>query len=139
MKKIKFRRFPHPADIKIRVYGDSIKEIFINTLYALKKLWINRQTPKNYITKKIEINAKNLDFLLYKFIEHQIFLLDTELLIPIEAKDIIITNNQKINASINYTKADSLIIYTGIKAITLSEFEINLKNKRKYFQFVLDI
>ena len=74
----KFEIFPHTADIGIRVYGESLRELFENagegTLFLMRE--------EDFLQEKEEINFEiNSDFiemLLNKFLNEFIYLFDSK-------------------------------------------------------------
>ena len=74
--KEKFKFLEHTADIKFQAYGKGIEECFVNSAYALKEI-ITSDRLNPLIKKKIKIKGKDLQNLLYKFLEEFLFLVDT--------------------------------------------------------------
>lgn len=74
----KFETFPHTADIGLRIYGNDLKELFINAAEGL--LFLMRE-EKNIDEKEIynfQIESEYLEMLLYKFLNEFIYLFDTK-------------------------------------------------------------
>src|SRR3989344_3531233 len=84
MKKYKF--LEHTADIKFQVYGSSLNEIFENTALAISEILARDEKIKIKTKKKIAVEGKDLESLLYNFIEELLFFLDAKNFVIAKAK-----------------------------------------------------
>jgi len=73
----KFKFLEHTADIKFQAQGKSLEEAFENSALAMFGAMSDKKiNPK--IKKKIKVNGKDLENLIYNFLEELIFLLDSK-------------------------------------------------------------
>lgn len=71
----RYEQFPHTADIGVRVYGRTLKELFINAAFSMFDIIADLEGLKGSLTQSIKLEADNpeellvawLDELLYNF------------------------------------------------------------------------
>ena len=141
MKKFEF--IEHTADIKFRVFGKTINEIFENSALAISEILSKGNKIKKIKNKSFELSGKDFEELLYNFIEELIYLLDAEYFIVSNAK--VEIKNKKLKAIIY---GDNSRKYEGldhIKAATYAEMYVKEtkekgKNKKSWeAQVVVDV
>ena len=74
---LKFKFFSHTADIKFRAYGKNIEESFKNSVYALIKSISNSKIEESKKIK-IKVSGKDMESLLYNFLEEVLYLIDSK-------------------------------------------------------------
>ena len=85
--KIGFEILPHTADIKIRVYGETLEELFVNAVIGMfqaigpkidgcKILQDRVICDKLPVSRKIELEAIDAEVLLVKFLSEVLYLSD---------------------------------------------------------------
>ena len=78
----RYEQFPHTADIGVRAYGKSLKELFENAAFAMFDILADLEGITDDLTEKFDLKAANpeelliawLDELLYRFYTKQIIL-----------------------------------------------------------------
>lgn len=138
-----YRFHEHTADVLFTVKADSLEELFRQCGLALEDSMINitkvMQTKKVIIT----VNNKNLEGLLFDFLDDLLFYKDSELLvfsdfrIEIEKIDkgyklFCEAKGDKLDVSKHDPKVD-------VKAITMHMFEIKKKDEGWFAQVLVDI
>ncbi|MBW2990484.1 archease [Candidatus Woesearchaeota archaeon] len=96
---MKYEYLDHTADLKIRAYGNTLEEAFVNTAVGGFDFLTDTKKVKKKIEKKLELKANRLESLLYDFLEQLLFLLDTEGYILAEIKDLKITEEKTSESS----------------------------------------
>jgi|SRR3989344_3217503 len=138
MKRFEF--LEHTADIKIRVYGKTLGGIFENIVLALSSYIAKDVKVRNKIKKKILIESKNNEELVYRFIDELLFLLDAENFIACKSSVKMNLKDGKIECEL---EGDDTRKYKGlnhVKAATYAEMYVKqLKNKSWEAQFVIDV
>jgi len=125
MKNKNFQFFEHTADIKFKAYGKTLEKIFENTAEAISEILARSDKVSEAKTKKIEIEGKDNESLLYNFIDELIYLLDAKQFLVSKAKVKISGNNLK---AVIY--GDDALKYPGldhIKAATYAEMYVKKK------------
>ena len=135
MRKYEF--LEHTADIKFRVYGKTINEIFENAALAFSELVSRGVKIKSRKKKKIKVNGEDRESLLHNFLDELIYLLDAENFIVKEAK-IKLKNNMLYGEVLgddvaNYSNLDH------VKAATYAEMYIRENKGRWEAQVVVDV
>ena len=136
--KMKFKFLKHTADIKFRAYGNTLNKVFENSALAMyNAVYLGK--IKNKIKKSFIVKGKDLESLLYNFLE--------ELLVLFDSQDFIAS---KINVKIDKTrllldcevigdKVKNYDVGLTIKAVTYNSMYVK-KSKIGYIsQVVLDV
>jgi SHS2 domain-containing protein len=146
--KGKFEFYEHTADVKFRAYGKDLNELFSNCALAMTASLIDPKAIKKVETNKIKNHAKDLQRLLYDFLEEFLFLTDTQgfmlsevTKINIEEFEIPKKDGTKftLTAEVIGDNAEKYDFSGDIKSITYHEMFIK-KEKGKYTaQVVVDV
>jgi len=133
----RFELLEHTADIKMRVFGTSIEEVFKNAAYGMaciQKEGIEDQELK--IQKTIEIESIDIESLLVDFLSEILTLSDTYQEAYPKVSNIKI-KDKKINAEILGFSVDHFD--EDIKAATYHEVKIEEKNRKWEAEVIFDI
>ena len=144
---MKYEYLDHTADLKIRAYGKTLEEAFVNTVIAGFDFLTDTKKVEKKIKKKISISAKRIEALLYDFLEQLLFMLDTDGLITAEIKDIKITAEKDKQGNEKYSLQCSALgdnyknyaVKGNIKSVTYSEMRIEKTKDNFIIEVVLDI
>jgi SHS2 domain-containing protein len=139
---MKFRFLRHTADIKFRIYGDSIKEIFENSALVLKKILIEKSRVKERIKKRIKAEGRDYESLLYNFLEEFLFLFDSERFILGKIIKLDIKKKSKnyfIDCECLGDNAENYEINEHIKAVTYNEMFVKNKKNKWIAQIIVDV
>jgi len=136
--KKSYEYLEHTADIKVRAYGDSLEEAFVNSAYALTGI-VTKDKIKKTAEKKIEVESEDEKSLLYDFLEQFLILIDSEGFLLSEIKEIKITGNKLTALALGDNDIDNYETDTHVKAITYQEMEIKKENNKYMIQFIPDI
>jgi SHS2 domain-containing protein len=137
----KFRFLEHTGDIKFQAYGTSLEKAFANSALAMFAAMHDGEVKK---VKKIKIktNGKDLESLLYNFLEELLIVFDTEGFFLGKVKSLKISKKEgkfRLEAEVIGDKADKYEIHIDIKAITYNDMFIE-KGKEKWIcQVVIDV
>ena len=116
-----FTFLDHTADIKIKVLGRTLDEIFQNTVLALADYTNAGETITSKKGKVIEVIGTDTPSLLSNFIDELLYLIDAEHFVPAKATILLRGNNLKAELFGDDTKNYHL---THVKAATYAEMEI---------------
>ncbi|MDP2924832.1 MAG: archease [Nanoarchaeota archaeon] len=137
----KFTFLPHTADIKFQAFGKSLEEVFENSALALINI-ITKEKIKAIINKKIKAKGKDLEELLYNFLEEFLFLLDSKDFIFSKFKKIkVYKKNEYYNLSAEVL-GDDIKNYRhegDVKAITYHEMFVIKEKDNWKTQVVVDV
>ncbi len=122
MIKKDYELIEHTADLKIRAYGQDLKEVFSNMLKGMSESIqpvVSEQSP--IVNRKINIKSKDLESLLINFLSEALYLSDVNNEVYFEAEFKILTD-KKLKGKIKGKKFNSL--QTEIKAVTWHDLEV---------------
>tara|TARA_Y100000310_G_scaffold326130_1_gene390606 strand:- start:881 stop:1306 length:426 start_codon:yes stop_codon:yes gene_type:complete len=141
MEKYKF--LEHTADVMFEAYGRTVNEVFRNAAEATFVIQANLNKVVGLMRRKVRLENKELDKLLFDYLEELIYLKDAKYMIfkkfkvDIEEKDGVfklnsIIEGDKIRPEVHELKID-------VKAPTLHLF--SLKKRGNYWKatIILDI
>ncbi len=135
----KFEYFDVTADIGVKVWGNTIDELFENAAIAVTSLMINPTKLERKITKEIFIEGNDISSLLINWITELLIIRDSEAILFSSFKVNVSSDGRSLTAKIFGNHIIGSTIEMDIKAITYSLFKLKKLDKTFYTQFVLDI
>lgn len=69
----RYEQFPHTADIGVRVYGMTLKELFENAAFAMFDIIADLEGLKDSIVETLEVKAPNYEELLVAFLDELLY------------------------------------------------------------------
>jgi SHS2 domain-containing protein len=135
---MKFKFLPHTADIKFRAYGKNINELFENSAEAMVKAMYPGKIKQN---KKISIKAKGKDIeaLLYNFLEELLIKLDSDNFFMSKSMVKINKNKTALTADLFGDNAGNYSIGLDVKAVTYNSMFVKKINNKWVAQVVVDV
>ncbi len=144
MKKFIF--LSHKADAKFQAFGKTLEMLFGNAALAMVSLFLNSKTKvKRSVKKKIKVQGKDLESLLYNFLEEFLFLLDSERFLACKIKNIKIDKPKGklgkyfLEAEIYGDGAEKYNFVGSVKAVTYNQMFVKKIGERFVCQVVLDM
>lgn len=131
-----FEFLDHTADIKVRVHGRTLNEIFANSVKAISQYVSGDQKIESKKGKVMEVKGTDNESLLYNFIDEILYLIDAEYFIPVKAEITLRGNNLKAELYGDSTKKYNL---DHIKSATYAEMSIKKLKDTWEAIFVLDV
>ncbi len=139
---MKYKYLEHTADAKFQAFGKTLEEAFENSAFAMLKLMYNAQDIKARKEKRISVKGRDLEALLYNWLEELLFLLDSQNFLAGGIKGMKITKKEKgyeLEAKVSGDDALTHKSFRGVKAVTYNEMFIK-KDKGKFIiQVVVDM
>ena len=136
---MKYKFLEHTADIKFQAFGESVEDVFKNSLYAMFYS-MSEEKIKSKISKKIKIDGKDFESLLYNFLEEFLFLLDSEGFFLSKVNDLKIdSENFVLEIEVEGDLAENYNVELDIKAITYNDMFVKREGNRWISQVVLDV
>lgn len=132
------------ADVAFEATGKTIEELFESSALAVINTQVkNLKSIEQKIEKEIEVDADNIEMLLFNFLQELIFLKDAELLL-FNKFDITINqekNKYKLKAKaygekLNMNKHELLV---DVKAVSLHNFKVEKINEKWRAEVILDV
>jgi len=137
-KKAKFKFLPHTADIKFKAFGKTLSEVYENSALALFNSTYDGHV-KSVKTIKFKVKGRDLENLMYNFLEEFVYLFDAKRFIGKKVSVRINKEKNKIYAIASGDSTEDYDIKIHIKAVTYNDMFIKKINKEWVSQVVLDI
>ncbi len=139
-----YRFLEHTADIKVKAYGKTLNDAFQEATRALFEVMTDTSKIHPTIKRKIEVEAEDLEALLYEWLEEFIYLFDSKGLVFSEFKVESIQQTEgryKLEGEARGEEFDEEKHpqRTEIKAITYHEMKIKQSPEKTVLEFVFDI
>lgn len=136
---MKFKFLEHTADVKFQAFGKSIEEAFENSALAVIAT-IHKGKIKEGKKIRIKTKGKDLESLLYNFLEELLYLLDAKNFLCSKVQRIKIDKkNFKLEAAASGDKASNYEISNPVKAITYNDMFVKHEKGAWRVQVVLDV
>lgn len=141
--KMKYKILDHTADIKIEIYGESLKILFENAHKAWLDIINDNKLKINNNELTITIKENSLEFLLLEYLKELNYYLTVKKTILINPKINISANNNvfEITSKVNVIEINSknISIKEEIKAFTLHELNIINENNSCKATIIIDV
>lgn len=127
----------HTADIKFRLYGKNLKDIFENAVRAMSEILAKGNQIKSVERKHSRVEGKDDKETLYNLIDEVVYLLDAENFIA--AKAVVSLRKGFIEVLFYGDNSERYKDLDHVKAATYSEMYINQTKKGWEAQVVVDV
>jgi SHS2 domain-containing protein len=134
---MKFKFLEHTADIKFQAFGKTIEEVFENSALAMFHHIYNEKVMEKKILK-FKVKGKDLESLMYNFLEELLFLLETKGFFLNKIK-VQIRKEKELVAEIWGGDIKNYRIRYDIKAVTYNEMFVKKIKNKWVSQVVLDV
>ena len=135
---MKYKFLEHTADVKFQAFGENIDEVFKNSALALKETICGKKKIKEIKKKIIKISGKDIESLLYNFLEEILYFLDADKFIISKVKNIKIKGFE-LDAVLIGDYAKNYKFTNNVKAVTYNEMFIKKQKSKWVSQVVLDV
>lgn len=137
---MKHKFLKHTGDIKFQSYGKSLEEAFSNSARALKETIAGKIKIKGKIKKKIKIKGRDIESLLYRFLEEFLILLDADDFLLNKIISLKINKSKFIlNCEVIGDKASDYHFSNDVKAVTYNQMFVKKEKDKWVCQVVLDV
>jgi SHS2 domain-containing protein len=126
----KFRYLDHTADAKFQAFGRTLEEAFANAALATISLMWDPAEVDRRISRAIEVEGRDLEQLLVRFLGEIIYLLETRSFLAAAVDDI---NIEKVEEHFRLRavfrgddRPSRYSIFREVKAVTYNEIRIEL-------------
>jgi len=135
---MKYKFLKHTADIKFQAFGSTLESAFENSALAMaNSMYSGKVLPK--IKKIIKVKGKDLESLLYNFLEEILFLLDSTNFFISKIKIKINQEDNILVAKLYGDNAKNYKIGLDVKAVTYNEMFIKKIKSQWVCQVVIDV
>lgn len=135
---MKYEFLKHTADVKFRAYGRTKNKAFENSAIAMFKTMFPGKIKRNK-KKEIKIKGKDLESLLYGFLEELIVLLDSKNFFLSKVKVKIDDKEFKLKAILEGDNSHNYEANSIVKAVTYNSMFVRKLKGKWVCQVVLDV
>lgn len=141
MKSPSYEYLSHTAEAKFAAYGKTLEEAFCSAALALENIMVKTATVKAVNKKLFSVKAKNVQALLYDFLQQLLILFDSEgfVLHTVAVKIAEQKGMYTLTATLSGDKANKYEILSGVKSVTYHEMEIVEDKKGWKIVVVVDV
>ncbi len=128
------------ADIAFEATGKDLNELFQSAAQAVIESMANTKTVKPAIKKEIEKKAKDIETLLFEFLEEIVYLKDKDAMVFHDVKVKVDEKEISLKATLtgDEIKPAEQELHQDVKAVTMHQYKVE-KNKEWKARVVLDI
>ncbi len=128
------------ADIAFEATGKDLAELFQSAARAVIESMANTKTVKPAIKKEIEKKAKDIETLLFEFLEEIVYLKDKDAMVFHDVKVKVDEKEISLKATLtgDEIKPAEQELHQDVKAVTMHQYKVE-KNKEWKARVVLDI
>ena len=135
-----YKFLEHTADVKFRVESPTIEEMFNSAANALNETIRGEIKILEQEERTFEVKGKDLEELLYNFLEEFLYLLDAEDFLISKIKNTQVDlENKKIKCITVGDKAKNYKFTNDVKAITYNEMFVKEERGKFICRVVLDV
>jgi SHS2 domain-containing protein len=130
----------HTSDLGLKVYAESLSELFSAAGQALMKLMVNLDSVKPLEKRNLKVQADEIDLLFREWLSELLALFhNEEFLVSRIAK--VRLNNSQISALVYGEKFDRIRhkIRRELKSITYHQLGVKFDGKRYIGTFIIDV
>ena len=127
----KFEYLSHTSEEKFAAYGKTMEEAFCNAALAMENIIVKTEKVKPKIKKKITLETKHLNALLFDFLQELLILFDSEHFVINKIADMHIQqkgSDYTLECNAYGDNAEHYPMLSGVKSVTYNEMEI--KNEK---------
>ncbi|MEK6856169.1 MAG: archease [Nanoarchaeota archaeon] len=132
----KYEFLEHMADIKLKLNGNTLQDVFENVIFALAEYMSEGKKIESLKGKVIDVSGKDTSSLLYNFVDEILYLVDAEHFIP--SKGSVLLRGNNLHAEL-YGDDTNKYTLKHIKAPTYAEMNIRKIKDKWTAQMVLDV
>jgi SHS2 domain-containing protein len=136
----RYEQFPHTADIGVKVYGSSLKELFENAAFAMFDIIADLEGLKASVEQKVEARGGNHEELLVAWLDELLYNFYTKSLIFFKFEiDELTEKSLKARVFGRPVGANRNRLNTEIKAATYSDLKIKKTSGGYEVSIIFDI
>lgn len=139
-RQVKYRQLAHTADLGLRIWGNTLEELFENAGAALTAVLTDRRRLRLRNTEEITVEAPDLEALLVAWLNHLLYLYDVTAFLGREFRILELTPQRLAARAWGETyDPQRHLSRTAVKAATYHHLEIANRNGRWEATVILDL
>ena len=133
-----FKLIEHTADIGIVAYGNTIMEAFANAAYGLFSIITDIKRVREVESRTVEISEMDMEAVLFAWLNHLIYLFDTEMLL-LKRFDIIELTECQLKATCYGEKYDPSHHHLKIGVKSATYHMMSIDREKNQVQVIFDV
>ena len=136
----KYQSFPHPSDIGLTIYGDSLQQLFENAAFALFDTLCNLDSVSEFESVDIDVHGDDHESLLINFLNELLYLQSVNGWL-FRRTEISFLGNNSLNATAwgELYKMEIHELFHEIKCATYHNLQIRKKWRKWRVDIVFDV
>ncbi|MBI2082218.1 MAG: archease [Deltaproteobacteria bacterium] len=134
----RYRLLDHTADIRLRIFGHNLRELFQNSVYALTDTLTDAKKVRTKVSRSLKIKGEGNDLLLHALLKEVLFLFDTKRFLT---RRLVIKklSDKILLVTLRGERLKDHAIKTEIKAVTYHRLKVEKRRGRWIGEVVLDV
>ncbi|MET1125100.1 MAG: archease [Archaeoglobaceae archaeon] len=128
-----FRFIDHTADVAFEVWGETISELIESASHAFYEAFVEVDKLGTDTSRSVEVEAEDVDMLLYKWLNELLYLFDTEFFAAKEVK--VTADENRARGVLIGSRFTPEMVKVEPKAITMHKFRVEKRDK--YYAYVV--
>lgn len=135
---IRYRTLEHTADIRLRIYGKTIRQLFQNAAYALTDSLTDARRVRSRRFRRIRLRSDSIEHLLVLLLKEILFLFDTRRFL---CRRLVIERfgDTILHGRLCGEPAKGHRLKTEIKAVTYHRLKVEKRRGRWIAEVILDV
>lgn len=140
MEKKRYEVLDHIADVQVRVFGDTLADLFANAAFALFDTMADIQSVPERTQRALDISADDLEHLVHAWLSELLFLFATQHLL-LSRFHVLSVTPQRVTAEVGGEPLDLQrhTFYTEIKAVTYHQLRVERSPHGWVAEIIFDI
>lgn len=134
----KFEFIHHTADIGVRADGRNLSEAFNNAAYGLFSIMTDLRKVRKVESRDIELRGNNIEDLLFEWLNHLIYLFDTQRML-FKLCDVLEFDANRIKAVCYGEKVDPARHHIKIEVKAATYHMLEIDQQKNQVQVIFDI
>jgi SHS2 domain-containing protein len=136
----KYRQLAHTADLGLRIWGRTLEELFENAAEALVATITDRRRLRARESRKIQVEAPDIEALLIAWLNHLLYLYDVTAFLGRDFEMVSLSEERlTARARGEAFDPDRHIGKTAVKAATYHQLEISRRDHGWQAKVILDL
>ena len=139
-KSLKYELIEHTGDVGIKIYGDTLKDLFINAAFGMFEIMAEISNVQNSLASEVEVAGDNYEELLVNWLSelNYLFIAENQIFNKFEINRL--TDKELFGIALG-EKFDphKHLVHREIKAVTYHELYVKQIKNRWQAQIIFDI
>ncbi len=137
---MRYRLLNHTADLRVQVYGNSLRQLFQNALYTLTDLLTDARRVRTLRSRRVTVRGEGEDLLLVRFLRELLFLFETRRFLG-RRLEFLLLGDTILKAKVWGERFDPARhpLRTEVKAVTYHRLKVERRRERWVAEVIFDV